>query len=47
MSDDVLKQAMCLIIEGNKKSAGELLAGVVRTEATNEMAWLYLSYWVG
>ena len=46
MDDDVLKQAMGLIIEGNKKSASELLAGVVRTDPTNEMAWLYLSYCV-
>ncbi len=46
MDDDVLKQAIGLIIEGNKKSASELLAGVVRTEPTNEMAWLYLSYCV-
>ena len=46
MDDDVLKQAMGLIIEGNKKSASELLAGVVRTDPKNEMAWLYLSYCV-
>ncbi len=46
MDDDVLKQAMGLIIEGNKKSAGELLAGVVRSDPKNEMAWLYLSYCV-
>lgn len=47
MDDDVLKQAMGLMLEGNKKSASELLAGIVRTEPTNEMAWLYLSYCVG
>ena len=46
MDDDVLKQAMSLIIAGNKKSASELLAGVVRTDPKNEMAWLYLSYCV-
>jgi len=46
MNDDVLKQAMSLIIEGNKKSASELLAGIVRAEPKNEMAWLYLSYCV-
>jgi len=46
MTDDVLKQAMGLIIEGNKKSASELLAGIVRAEPKNEMAWLYLAYCV-
>ena len=46
MADDVLKQAMSLIIAGNKKSAGELLAGIVRTDPKNETAWLYLSYCV-
>jgi len=44
--DDVLKQAMSLIIAGNKKSASELLASVVRSDPKNEMAWLYLSYCV-
>ncbi len=46
MADDVLKQAMSLIIAGNKKSASELLASLVRSDPKNEMAWLYLSYCV-
>jgi Tfp pilus assembly protein PilF len=46
MGDEALKQAMSLIIAGNRRSAGELLAGIVRTDPKNEMAWLYLSYCV-
>ena len=43
MSSERINQAIQLIREGNTKSAGKILAEVVKQEPRNETAWLWLA----
>ena len=43
MSSERINQAIQLIREGNTKSAGKILAEVVKQEPKNETAWLWLA----